>query len=135
MKVETEQLLEEFRSYNPNIAFEFIDPLESENPEALQQEFLSRGMKGAQVEVRENGKVSTEIVYPWALANYQEKTIKIPLLKNTLGATPEEREQFHSKSGICIYQWFPSTRKPQKQTHSSFKRKWRVGRSLCGGSF
>ncbi len=91
LKVETEQLLEEFRSYNPNIAFEFINPLESENPEALQQEFLSRGMKGAQVEIRENGKVSTEIIYPWALAYYQEKSIKIPLLKNTLGATPEER--------------------------------------------
>jgi len=91
LKVETEQLLEEFRSYNPNITYEFINPLESDNPEALQQEFVSRSMKGAQVEVRENGKVSTEIVYPWALAYYQEKTVKIPLLKNTLGATTEER--------------------------------------------
>jgi gliding motility-associatede transport system auxiliary component len=91
LKIETEQLLEEFRSYNPNIQYEFINPLESENPEALQQEFVSRGMKGAQVEVRENGKVSTEVVYPWALAYFQEKTVKIPLLKNTLGATPEER--------------------------------------------
>lgn len=91
LQVETEQLLEEFRSYNPNITFEFVNPIESDNPEALQQEFISRGMKGAQVEVRENGKVSTEIVYPWALAYYQEKTVTIPLLKNTLGATPEER--------------------------------------------
>ncbi|WP_432410987.1 gliding motility-associated ABC transporter substrate-binding protein GldG [Rasiella sp. SM2506] len=91
LKVETEQLLEEFRSYNPNITFEFINPLESDNPEALQQDFISRGIKGAQVEVRENGKVSTEVVYPWAIASYQEKTVKIPLLKNTLGATSEER--------------------------------------------
>ncbi len=91
LQLETEQLLQEYRSYNPNITYEFINPLESDNPEALQQEFISRGMKGAQVEVRENGKVSTEVVYPWALAYYQEKTVKIPLLKNTLGATPEER--------------------------------------------
>lgn len=91
LKVETEQLLEEFRSYNPNITFEFINPLESDNPEALQQDFINRGIKGAQVEVRENGKVSTEVVYPWAIASYQEKTVKIPLLKNTLGATSEER--------------------------------------------
>ncbi len=91
LKLETEQLLEEFRSYNPNVSYEFVNPMESDNPEALQQEFVSRGMKGAQVEVRENGKVSTEVVYPWALAYYQEKTVKIPLLKNTLGATPEER--------------------------------------------
>ena len=91
LQLETEQLLEEFRSYNPNIKFEFINPLETDNPEALQQDFVSRGIKGAQVEVRENGKVSTEVVYPWAIAYYQEKTVKIPLLKNTLGATPEER--------------------------------------------
>ncbi|MAZ71530.1 MAG: gliding motility-associated ABC transporter substrate-binding protein GldG [Flavobacteriaceae bacterium] len=91
LKVETEQLLEEFRSYNPNITYEFINPLETDNPEALQQQFNSRGMKGAQVEVRENGKVSTEVIFPWALAYFQEKTVKIPLLKNTLGATPEER--------------------------------------------
>ncbi|WP_317047713.1 gliding motility-associated ABC transporter substrate-binding protein GldG [Marinirhabdus gelatinilytica] len=91
LQLETEQLLEEFKSYNPNIAYEFINPVESENPEALQQEFINRGMKGAQVEVRENGKVSTEVVFPWALAQYQEKTVKVPLLKNVLGATPEER--------------------------------------------
>jgi ABC-2 type transport system permease protein len=91
LQLETEQLLEEYRSYNPNIIYEFINPLESDNPEALQQEFVKRGIKGAQVEVIENGKVSTEVVYPWALAYYQEKTVTIPLLKNTLGATPEER--------------------------------------------
>ena len=36
---ETEQLLEEFKAYNSNIVFEFINPLESDNPEALQQLF------------------------------------------------------------------------------------------------
>lgn len=91
LQIETEQLLSGYRSYNPNIRFEFINPLETDNPEGLQKEFIERGMKGAQVEVRENGKVSTEVVYPWALAYYQEKTVTIPLLKNTLGATSEER--------------------------------------------
>jgi len=91
LKIETAQLLEEFSNYNPNIKFEFINPLETDNPEALQQQFAAQGMKGAQVEVRENGKVSTEIVYPWALAYYNERSVKIPLLKNTLGATSEER--------------------------------------------
>ncbi|QIE58299.1 gliding motility-associated ABC transporter substrate-binding protein GldG [Rasiella rasia] len=91
LQIETEQLLAEFANYNPNIKFNFVNPLESDNPEALQQQFASQGMKGAQVEVRENGKVSTEIVYPWALAYFNERTVKIPLLKNTLGATSEER--------------------------------------------
>ena len=91
LKVETEQLLEEFRNYNPNITYNFINPLETDNPEALQQQFIANGMKGAQVEVRDNGKVSTEIIYPWAIAYYNERNVQIPLLKNTLGATPEER--------------------------------------------
>lgn len=91
LQKETEQLLEEFKAYNSNIVFEFINPLESENPEALQQQFVRQGMKGAQVQVRENGKVTNEVIYPWAVAQYKERSVVIPLLKNTLGATSEER--------------------------------------------
>ena len=49
------------------------------------------GLRGAQVETMQNGKLSTEIVYPWALAYYNDQTIPIPLLKNQLGATTAER--------------------------------------------
>lgn len=92
LQTETEQLLEEFSAFNSNIQYEFIDPLESEeNPVAIQQQLQQMGLTTAQVEVRENGKVSTELVYPWALAYYKEKTVKIPLLKNQLGITSEER--------------------------------------------
>lgn len=91
LQSETKQLLEEFSAYNPNIKFEFINPLEVDNAQALQQEFAQRNMNGAQVEVRENGKVSTETVFPWALAYYNDKSVAIPLLKNQLGTSTEER--------------------------------------------
>lgn len=91
LQAETKQLLEEFSAYNPNIKFEFINPLEVDDPQSLQQEFAKREMMGAQVEVRENGKVSTETVFPWALAYYNEKSVAIPLLKNQLGTTSQER--------------------------------------------
>ncbi|GHC58674.1 gliding motility-associated ABC transporter substrate-binding protein GldG [Ulvibacter litoralis] len=92
LQTETKQLLEEFSAYNNNITFEFINPLEDEeNPEAVQQQLQQLGLTTAQVEVRENGKVSTEFVYPWALAYFKDKTVKIPLLKNQLGTTSEER--------------------------------------------
>ncbi|RFN60393.1 gliding motility-associated ABC transporter substrate-binding protein GldG [Marixanthomonas ophiurae] len=91
LQAETKQLLEEFSAYNPNIKFEFINPLEVDDPQSLQQEFAKREMMGAQVEVRENGKVSTETVFPWALAYYNEKSVAIPLLKNQLGTTTQER--------------------------------------------
>lgn len=92
LQIETKQLLEEFSSYNSNIKYEFVNPLEGEkNPAAIQKQLQQMGLTTAQVEVRENGKVSTEFVYPWALANFGNKTVKIPLLKNQLGTSSEER--------------------------------------------
>ncbi|MDC1325283.1 gliding motility-associated ABC transporter substrate-binding protein GldG [Ulvibacter sp.] len=92
LQTETKQLLEEFSAFNSHIKYEFINPLENEeNPVAIQQQLQQMGLTTAQVEVRENGKLSTELLYPWALAYYKEKTVKIPLLKNQLGITSEER--------------------------------------------
>lgn len=92
LQTETRQLLEEFAAYNSNIKFEFIDPLEDEeNSEAIQQQLASFGLTAAQVQVQENGKLSTALVYPWALAYNGEQTVKIPILKNQLGTTSEER--------------------------------------------
>ncbi|MAT90226.1 MAG: gliding motility-associated ABC transporter substrate-binding protein GldG [Flavobacteriaceae bacterium] len=92
LQVETRQLLEEFSAYNPNLKVEFINPLEGEEDQAaVQQQLSGLGLTPAQVEVQQNGKVTTEVVYPWALAYYNGKTVKIPLLKNQLGTTSEER--------------------------------------------
>lgn len=90
LQSETEQLLDEFSAYNSNIKFEFINPTEKGN-EAFQSQFEKFGLTPAEVSVTESGKQSTELVYPWALAHHNGKTIKIALLKNQLGATSEER--------------------------------------------
>ncbi len=90
LQSETEQLLDEFSAYNSNIKFEFINPTEKGN-EAFQKQFEKFGLTPAQVSITENGKQSTELVYPWALAHHDGKSVKIPLLKNQLGATSEER--------------------------------------------
>ncbi len=92
LQQEVEQLLDEFSIYNPNVRYEFIDPLaDSDDREAMQAQMKQFGLTAAQVEVQENGKLSTELVYPWALAYFNDQTVKIPLLKNQLGATSEER--------------------------------------------
>lgn len=90
LQSETEQLLDEFSAYNSNIKFEFINPTEKGNEE-FQSQFEKFGLTPAQVSVTENGKQSTELVYPWALAHHDGKSVKIGLLKNQLGATSEER--------------------------------------------
>ncbi|MGK0377080.1 MAG: gliding-associated putative ABC transporter substrate-binding component GldG [Patiriisocius sp.] len=92
LQAETKQLLNEFSARNRNIQFEFINPLEStENLEKIEAEFFKNGLIPAEVQVRDNGKISIERIYPWAMAYYNGKTVKIPLLKNTLGATSQER--------------------------------------------
>jgi gliding-associated putative ABC transporter substrate-binding component GldG len=92
LQVETLQLLEEFSAKNKNIKFNFINPLESE---ADRQEVIgqlqSLGLTPTQVTVQDNGKVSQELIFPWAIANMGEQSVKIPLLKNKLGTNSQER--------------------------------------------
>lgn len=90
LQSETEQLLDEFSAYNSNIKFKFINPADKDSDQ-FQSQFEKFGLTPAQVSVTESGKQSTELVYPWALAHHNGKSVKIPLLKNQLGATSEER--------------------------------------------
>jgi len=92
LKDETEILLSSYSAAQPNVIYRFIDPMAEEiDAAAVQEQMTNFGLKGAQVEIRENGRISTEVVYPWALAFLNDRTVKIPLLKNVLGGTMEDR--------------------------------------------
>jgi len=92
LQTETTQLLEEFRAYNPNIIFQFVDPLENEEErEQVMQSFLERGLTPISITLDDKGKQSQETVFPWAIATYGNKSVKVPLLKNMMGATTEEK--------------------------------------------
>lgn len=92
LKTETNQLLQEFAAKNNNIKYSFVDPLEGSTPaDATIAELQRLGLTPANITVEENGRVSQEIVFPWAMVNYNNQTVKVPLLKNKLGATSEER--------------------------------------------
>lgn len=91
LQSEIRQLLEEYAAVNTNFQFDFIDPVpENSSVEKVAQNFNQRGMRPEQVQLRENGKVSQEFIFPWATASYKGKTVKIPILKKTLGASPDE---------------------------------------------
>ncbi|GAB2777511.1 gliding motility-associated ABC transporter substrate-binding protein GldG [Salinimicrobium soli] len=92
LQMETRQLLEEFASENSQIKFNFIDPLEDGgNAQEVATAFYQMGMTPARINVVENGRSSEAIIFPWAMANYGNKSVSIQLLKNKLGATTEER--------------------------------------------
>lgn len=92
LQTETRQLLEEFKAYNSDIVFEFVNPLENESErDSILDAFMQRGMTPISVTVEDKGKQSQEVVFPWAIASYRNKSIKIPLLKNMMGASTQEK--------------------------------------------
>lgn len=91
LQTETKQLLEEFSAFNSQIKFSFINPLEDESTrERNIQQLSQRGLKPMQLSVQENGRTSQEVIFPWALASYNDKTVIIPLVKNKIGASQQE---------------------------------------------
>ncbi|TXD85186.1 gliding motility-associated ABC transporter substrate-binding protein GldG [Subsaximicrobium wynnwilliamsii] len=91
LRDETRQIIEEFALYNSNVKFSFINPLkeESSRDQNLQQ-LSQRGLQPFQVNIKESGKTSQELIIPWALASYNEQTVVVPLIKNKIGATDQD---------------------------------------------
>lgn len=92
LQTETRQLLEEMKAINTKINFQFINPLEDEeNPDAIIEAFFAKGMKPINITLDDKGKQTQEMVFPWAFAYSGDKSTKIPLLKNMMGASTEEK--------------------------------------------
>ena len=92
LQTETQQLLEEFKAENPNVIFQFVNPLDEEaNRDETIQSFLERGLTPVNVTVNEKGQQTQEVVFPWAIATCGDKSIKVPLLKNMMGASTAEK--------------------------------------------
>ncbi len=94
LQTETLQLLEEYTAFNSNIVFNFVNPLEGEeNVEKTLQELIDFGLNPLQISQNEAGKSSVEYIFPWAIVNNGEKSEKVALFVNKLGATDQERVQ------------------------------------------
>ncbi len=92
LQIETRQILEEFQEYNSNIVFEFIDPLEDEEKSMENiKELYRKGLTPINISVDYKGKQSKAMVFPWAIAVYDNKEVNIPLLKNIMGASTTDK--------------------------------------------
>ncbi len=92
LQLETRQMLEEFQGYNSNIVFEFIDPLEDEATSMDNiKELYRKGLTPINISVDNKGKQSQAMVFPWAIAVYDNKEVNIPLLKNIMGASTTDK--------------------------------------------
>jgi gliding-associated putative ABC transporter substrate-binding component GldG len=92
LQQETKQLLEEFQAYNKNIVFEFVDPLENDDASMDNiKDLYRKGLTPINITVDDKGKQSQAMVFPWAIAVYDNKEVNIPLLKNIMGATTTQK--------------------------------------------
>ena len=91
LKTETQQLLEEFALHSDQVKINFINPIADDaSRDNNIQMLVQRGLQPFQITIKESGKSSQELIFPWALASYHDQTVKIPLLKNKIGVTDQE---------------------------------------------
>lgn len=92
LQQETRQLLEEFQAYNSNIVFEFVNPLENKDESMdMVKSLYQKGLTPINITVDDKGKQSQAMVFPWAIAVYNNKEVNIPLLKNIMGASTTQK--------------------------------------------
>lgn len=85
LQTEVKQMIEEFQLVTNNIKVNYINPIEDETTRERNIEELTKsGLEPYINTDNSTGKVTQEIIFPWAFASYKDKTIKIPLLKRSI---------------------------------------------------
>jgi len=88
---ETKQILEEFRSYNSNLIFQFNNPLDDDSKaEQYTQELISLGFVPTNINSSKKGKKELIQIFPWAIVNQEQKSVRVPLLVNNFGNSPSD---------------------------------------------
>jgi gliding-associated putative ABC transporter substrate-binding component GldG len=91
LQTEVRYMLEELQAYNANIKFEFVDVLEGDR-DAMQvaNQFYELGMPPESLNIRENGKLTERLIFPWAVANIKNQQASVQLLQKTLTQSNSE---------------------------------------------
>ncbi|MEM9681037.1 MAG: gliding motility-associated ABC transporter substrate-binding protein GldG [Bacteroidota bacterium] len=85
LQSETRQMIEEFSLINPLIKVNYIDPLEDEaNRDRIIQQLTQSGLEPFVSSSKTSGKVTQELIFPWAFASCIDETVSISLLKKDL---------------------------------------------------
>ncbi len=91
---ETEQMLGEFRAYNRQIEYEFIDPNGAEDEKVnqeLSQQLQFKGLRPYRLQINEGGGNRVMNIFPGAIMSYGDKEVAVPLLVDQLGSSPENQ--------------------------------------------
>jgi ABC-2 type transport system permease protein len=85
LQTEVRQIVEEFQLETNQIFVNYIDPIKDEaNRQRNIEELTKSGLEPYINTDNSTGKVTQDIIFPWAFASYKDQTIKIPLLKRSI---------------------------------------------------
>jgi ABC-2 type transport system permease protein len=88
LQIETRQFLEELNAKNSFIKIQFL------RPDNQRERLIKAGMIPSQLTVKEDGKLSNAIIFPWAEIMYKKKTNIVSLLPN--GAAQSQEDQLET---------------------------------------
>jgi ABC-2 type transport system permease protein len=92
LRSETKEMLDEFRAYNSNIQYRFINPSAGDDKNKIKttyQQLMKKGLQPTNLKVNTAEGTSQQWIFPGALATYKEKEIPVQLFMNQLG-TPAD---------------------------------------------
>ncbi len=92
LRNETREMLNQFRAYSDNIQYEFINPSENTDKKQvknLYQELYSKGLMPTNIQLKNNGGSSQQIIFPGAIVSYRERELPLQLLNSQIGIAPE----------------------------------------------
>ena len=93
LKRETREMLNEFRAYNKNIEFEFINPAEVGDKEQRQnfyQQLSRKGLTPTTLHMSDKEGASQKVIFPGAIASYRNKELPVQFLVSQRGENPEK---------------------------------------------
>lgn len=93
LRRETKELLDEFRAYNKNIQYEFINPSESNDPKERNDTYkllIQQGLKPTNLQVNTKNGREQKVIFPGAIVAYREKEIPVELLDAQINVPPED---------------------------------------------
>lgn len=91
---ETKQMLDEFRAYNSNVEYTFINPNDSEDEKIKREtweQLRYKGLEAFQIEVNQEGGRSQLQIFPGAIATYGDKEVAVALLISQFATDPGQQ--------------------------------------------
>ena len=85
LQIETKEMLNQFRAYNRNVSYEFVNPNEmgtDEERRVFYQKMVEKGIQPAQVETKGENGVTQMVLLPAAEVYYQGRETTVQLLQN-----------------------------------------------------